>query len=362
MTPLPGQGGTAEQAAGREQHRLLHILLAVCATMAFILLTGAYYLLPRDRSVLIEARTDEVMISARPDVVWAIPGAILCRDAPRSRQANATAAPPDGVCGAFLRIAEHMERVIWPRGSKFALRRAGLGAPTIEVLAPTGSTARRGSKTFELEAGDLIVLPASYAPLPARGHAVLGAASASGPPVRSGRFEWRETLPFRMRPSLIGSENLHAGDVVNVALGTCGSDERLIESLLILPFDRDTPGMTVVLSAADADRGSGDNMGLCLTRFGFDPTFIEPRIIDRIVSDPVIYGLGVFLTAALTVFPATLGVAEILALRRRRRDLQTFKQKKNGNADAHRQPPHIAQDDEIPGKRSRDPKDSLGEH
>lgn len=359
MTPMSVQEDSAAQVGERFWQHLLHILLAAIATLIFVLVTGAYYLLPRDRSVLLEAQTDEVRIVAQPEVIWAVPGAVLCRDKPPSRQENMTETLPDNVCGALLQEADQLERITWLPGSEFALRRAGYGTPTIEVLAGTGSMARRGNEPFELHAGDLVVLAESYSPLPAMGHAILGAASASGPPVRSGRFEWRETLPFRTRPSLIGSGNLHAGDIVNVSFGKCGSDERLIETILVLPFDRETPGMTVVLSAADADRDSGKNMGLCLTRYGFDQTFIQPRIIDRIVSDPVIYGLGVFLTAGLTVFPATLGIAELVALRRRRRNLQALEQKKAENADASRQ---LAQGDEVAAKRTKDPIEDSDEH
>ncbi len=306
----------ANETQAEPQRLIICVLVAAVVTSIFVAMTAIYYTFPGDRSVFVDAITEEVRIVLEIDATWAFSGATLCREATTRGAVNADA-DPDDTCGSANMISGDIERVAWQSGASLQIRREGYLAPVVEVLDGNGSTARRGDVEFPLAAGDRLILPAVFGPLAAVGQAELGAKSPAGPPLRSGSFEWRETLPFRERPDIVGTGILRPGDIVRIALGDCESESQQTETLLIYPASLDTLGMGIVLSAADADHAIGDRLGICLVRFGFEPTFIEPKIADRILTDPVIYGLGVILTFAVTVFPATLGIARLVASRRR---------------------------------------------
>lgn len=289
------------------------VLAAVAATALCVGALGYHYHRPNDRSLLVEARSQQVRIPFALETTWGLPDAAICRERPPAR--SGTPPPVSPACGSDRALAFAPRTVSWQDGAEVTVRRTGHDAPQIVIVRALGSVARDGDAAMPLKDGDRLVLTGEaprFGPLLFAGAARVGASGPDAPILLGGDYVWRETFLFRARPEYVGTEALRSGDILRVGSGGCDGQAQRVAGM-VYSAPRDEPGLNVVLSAADEDQRRDDPLGLCLTRFGASETFVEPRWSARILADPMTYALGVLLTLALTVFPAALGLWGLLA-------------------------------------------------
>lgn len=291
------------------------LALAFLVTGIALIAAAGYYVRPTDRSLLVEATTQSILVEFTTDATWRIGEAEVCR-IPETRRRTSTAQSQvgsDGPCGVNESVGSAVGTATWQAGARISVERVGYDRPLIRVVQSNGSTARHGEDLIEFMDGDVIQLQDQFGPFRSIGKMRVGGAANSDPILLSGVFEWRETLWLRDRPELIGSGELRSGDIVRVGTRECEPNSEISEAALIFPSQSETAGLQAVLSAVqdrEAMAEDDDPLGMCLTRFGFDTTFVVPRLSDRVFSDPLTYALGLLLTLAITLFPAMLGLLD----------------------------------------------------
>lgn len=286
------------------------------------LAVAAYFLVPRNSIVRIQAVADVVRVTVPATGNWALE---LPDGTELSGEASVSLAPPDGTSadwktvdghklttGGTLRPRAQAELVFRasPAGKGYSVEIFGpeTGDP-LAVIALGNGGAVEIHKPVTLRIDEASA--AGFRPVSCTCRVTIGPRTLLDGPIWSGRYTFFEVAPLTGAFARLASSDLGLADHVEIRSRTrlMGAFEPIQVNALLV-FDLNAHSIAVAIDSPSLGRN-----GVSIGRYAAGDRIVIPTIVDRAIRDPI-------LIAFTSVLVLTLTIAELISLlfRRRRSD------------------------------------------
>ncbi|WP_299653882.1 hypothetical protein [uncultured Jannaschia sp.] len=291
-------------------------IIASVVVVILVVSLVTYYLLPRERSTFIEARTSIARLTIAEDSDWRLPATAWCGRVRASRNEDGQV-PTGQICGVAPEIAPPgAVDIRWPGGAVIELIRRGTGPLEIRVEdlpggGPIEAIGLQGS--VRVSPGVRAVMPAdilqNLAAVPFAGTVEIGDRIESGANeiLYEGRYQFRERLMARKSSDVVAADDLMPGD--SVVIFDQNAENPMEVTGFVSPPEPGEKGFLVIASAAQ----KGIWPALRVGRHGFATSDIVPGWTDRALADQFTLALVAILGFGAAIMTIIVGIHDLLA-------------------------------------------------
>jgi len=263
----------------------------------------AYYSIPIQRSLVLEARAQFATIVVHRTTRWYLGPASICLPLPPRRGVVKDSSEAANCGDVEKEIRGRQIVVSWSPSDIIELRQVSGGPFEILIWESTDSVIAIDGDLQSVPTGSRIILPkerfSTLGALSFEGAVEAGRAIEDGSSgvLFEGRYQWRVLLPFRTTTDIVGEGSFFRGDTVSI---TNATGEQLSVYGFVNSLGNDIQGFGITAARGSSD--SGSRPVLRLIRYGFSPTLIEPGWSDRALADRFVLAIITIITMTLAIY------------------------------------------------------------